>query len=265
MLTGKVHDRISHYEEIADTKLLPKVPVIIRLDGRSFFKATSKLEKPFCASFMEAMSITLLKICKEVSGCIFGYTFHDEILIISKNDQTIDTNPWYNNSIQKIISVTSSLASLELNKNAKDLNISFVGDAVFTGTVFVVPPTEDINTLVSKQQQAFYTAVSMASFYELHKKYDTETVREILVGRSVDEKLELLEQECEIDFNSYPAPFRRGVACYKAPKLFSTTEGNVLKDKWIIDTNIPIFTKDHSFLGNIFHSGRDVFRANRDI
>src|SRR5580704_15490057 len=110
MLSTKVHNRISSYEDISDFKLLPKIPIIIRLNGKSFSNITSEIEKPFCLEFMEAMSSTLIKLSKEAEGCIFGYSFHDEILLLIRNDQTTDTNPWFDNKIQKLASVTSSMA-----------------------------------------------------------------------------------------------------------------------------------------------------------
>jgi hypothetical protein len=65
-----------------------------------------------------------------------------------------------------------------------------------------------------------------------------------------------LEQECQVDFNNYPLSFRRGVAGYKVPKIV----GDTMKNKWYLNTEPPIFTKDQSFLSNIFKNGADIFR-----
>jgi tRNA(His) 5'-end guanylyltransferase len=73
----------------------------------------------------------------------------------------------------------------------------------------------------------------------------------------VDEKIELLNQECQIDFHEYPVPFRRGAACYKIPKIIE--DGNV-KNKWFVNSDLPIFTENQSFLSNIFKNGSDIFR-----
>ncbi len=79
----------------------------------------------------------------------------------------------------------------------------------------------------------------------------------MLSGLTVDEKIDLLHQECGIDFNEYPHSFRRGATCYKIPKIVAD---GVMKTKWTINAEPPIFTKDQSFLSNIFKNGADIFR-----
>ena len=38
-------DRMKSYEAISDGKLLPKIPIVIRLDGNRFSKYTKKIQK----------------------------------------------------------------------------------------------------------------------------------------------------------------------------------------------------------------------------
>jgi tRNA(His) 5'-end guanylyltransferase len=78
----------------------------------------------------------------------------------------------------------------------------------------------------------------------------------MISGLTLDEKIQLLQQECRVDFNGYPISFRRGAACYKAPKVID----GVMKNKWITNLELPIFTKETTFLGNIFRMGSDIFR-----
>ena len=125
-----------------------------------------------------------------------------------------------------------------------------MGEAFFTSQVFVVPNiTEAINTIVYKQQHNFYTSIQLSCFYELLKKYDKSLIKEMLIDLGTDEKIDLLRQECNIDFNEYHISFRRGVACYKA----YTEVNGFVKNKWVINTELPIFTKDQLFLNNIFN------------
>lgn len=79
----------------------------------------------------------------------------------------------------------------------------------------------------------------------------------MLSGLTSDEKIDLLKQECEVNFNDYPLAFRRGAACYKIPKV--TDHG--VKNVWTLNSELPIFTRDQSFLSNIFKNGADIFRA----
>lgn len=248
--------RIDSYQESYNYKILAKLPLVISINGRSFLKTTSLLDKPFCEKFAECMISTMMKLCQEVEGCFFGYYFNDEIVLILKNDQTIDTNPWFDNKIQKICSATASIATNHFNDCAKSLELTLNGDAIFLSEVFAAPTiSEALNCLIYKQQQNFYLSAQYACFYELLKFHNKETIKEMLSGLSLDEKIDLLNQECDIDFNKYNSVFRRGAACYKVPKL--TDQGS--KNKWFVDRDLQIFSMAQSFLTNIGKVGHYLF------
>lgn len=258
MSSFKLKDRVASYQEAAEQKMLNRLPVIISINGRGFAKGTELLDKPHCSKFEECILSTTLKLCTEIEGALFAYQHNDEIIIISRNDQTPETAPWYDNKYQKICSVTSSIATLHFNNCANAINLDMIGDSIFTSKVFVVPNImEAINTMIYKQQFNFHSSIQNACFYELLKRHDKHTIKDMLSGLNVDEKIELLQQECEVNFNEYPHSFRRGSACYRVPK--ATEHG--MKTKWFINTELPIFTKDQSFLSNIFKHGSDIFRA----
>lgn len=258
-----LRERIESYEEEADKKLLKKVPVVLIINGRSFKKITSLLVKPFSTEFMELMCATMIKLSHEIDGTTFSYTFNDEIVIVSRNDKNLETGAWYDNRIQKMVSAASSIATLEFNRMAGINKVQLFGDPVFTTKAFVVPNiTEAINLLISKQQQAFHAALHLACFYELlKKKHDPDTVRQTLAEKSASGKIEILFEECNIDFNNYPLPFKRGVAAYRVPKVVQTADGEELKNKLIVDMELPLFVKEHNFLGTIFNTGHDIIRA----
>src|ERR1700678_624597 len=107
---SKLSERISGYQSVADYKLLPRVPIIIVINGRGFSKVTQLLDKPHCVKFTEAIMSTMLCLCTEIEGAIFAYQHNDEIVIVAHNDQNIETNVWFNGSIQKICSVTAAIA-----------------------------------------------------------------------------------------------------------------------------------------------------------
>jgi tRNA(His) 5'-end guanylyltransferase len=254
----KLKDRIGSYQDSSDYKLLNRVPLIISINGRAFAKSTELLDKPYCPKFSECMLSTTLRLCAEVDGALFAYQHNDEIVLVVRNDQSPDTNPWYDNRLQKICSVTSSIATLHFSNCANAIDLNLIGDPIFTSQVFVVPNImEAINTMVYKQQANFHTSIQFACFYELLKKYDKHNIKEMLAGLSVDEKIDLLNQECGVNFNDYPNQFKRGSACYRAPKVID----GVMKNKWSVNLDLPIFTKDQSFLSNIFKNGADIFRS----
>jgi len=258
MANGKLKDRVESYQAVTDHKLMARVPIIVSVNGRAFSRLSQLLDKPYCPKFSECLVSTMLRLCSEVDGTLFAYQYNDEINLVVRNDQNPDTTPWYDNRLQKICSVTSSIATVHFNDCATAIKLNMAGDPTFTSQVFTVPNiAEAINTLVYKQQHNFHTSIQFACFYELLKKsYDRAAIKEMLSGLNVDEKVDLLRQECSVDFNDYPDAFRRGTACYKAPKI---VDGSV-KNKWIVDVELPIFTKEQSFLSNIFKNGADIFR-----
>ncbi len=256
-MTLTIKDRISSYEEVANYKLLPKLPIIIQINGRSFSKITSLLDKPYCEKFADCISATMLKLCLEIEGAVFAYQFNDEIIVIARNDQSTETIPWFDNKIQKIVSVCSSIAVLNFSSLANSIELNLMGDPIFTCNAYTAPSIlEAAHVLVSKQHQNLQSSVQSACFYELLKKHDKNTIKEMLSGMSIDDKIGLLFQECDVDFNNYPMAFKRGVACYRAPKLVN----DVVKNKWVINKELPIFTQDHSFLVNILKNGQDILR-----
>src|ERR1700690_2957871 len=111
MLHLKLKDRIDSYQEASDYKLLGRLPLIICINGRGFSKATSLLEKPYDIKLAECMHSTMHRLCTEIEGALFTYHFNDEIVIVARNDQGIETSPWYDNRVQKICSITSSIAT----------------------------------------------------------------------------------------------------------------------------------------------------------
>ena len=234
-------DRILSYQSTSDYSLLNRVPIIIEINGRSFSKVTSLLDKPYSLPFAELMASVMYKLCIEIDGVVFAYQFNDEIVLVLRNDQSSETEPWYDNKVQKICSTTASLATNYFNKLS---NLNLVGDAIFRSHVFPVPNvSEAINTIIYKQQNNFYTTVQSSCIYELLKNYDKNAIKSMTNGLSIDEKIDLLSNECQIDYYQYPHSFRRGVACYRA--------GNInTRSKWVIDHKLPIFSKEQ-FLSNI--------------
>lgn len=258
--------RLENYASKSDLHLLEKLPVITILNGRNFSKVSALLDKPYSSELAQCFYAALASLAEEIGGACLGYSFNDEIVICSRNDQSLETVPWCNNNIQKIASIAASIATLSFNNYAASLDLNLMGEPVFYASSFIVPNlTEAINVFVGKQQQAFSMAVQSACFYELLKKYDRNDIKEMLAGATVDEKINLLLQECSIDFLKYPAAFRRGAVCYRSPKMVIFEGKETIKQKWALNTDLPIFTKEHSFLGSIFKGGSDIVRMTNSF
>lgn len=106
----------NNYENVPKTRLTRRTPVAIRLDGKAFHTFTRGFERPFDTVLMETMQDTMKYLCKNVQGCVFGYTQSDEITLILIDYQKFNSEAWFNYEVQKICSVSASMATMAFNK-----------------------------------------------------------------------------------------------------------------------------------------------------
>lgn len=248
MTVESLKERITTYEEVTNTVLTRRLPIIIHLNGRSFRKVTSLLDKPFCEKFNMVMGQVLVKLAADIDGVVLGYNFNDDITLVCRNDQTLQTEAWYNNNIQKIVSITASIASTALLNVVKSHDFKLLGDPIFSANTFVVPSlAEAVNYLVAKQHAASHSAISMIWIYELMKNNDEF---DDISKMTIEEKFDLLVNRFNIDLQKYPLAFWRGIACYRTPTLISD---NQIKNKLHINYSLPFFSKEPQFLKNILN------------
>lgn len=260
-------DRQKDYEKASDYTLIRRTPIICRVDGRSFHRVCRKLNKPYEPLLLEAMAKTMFYVVGEMAGAVFAYQQSDEITFVLRNDQSLDSEPWYGNRIQKISSVAASLATLGFNKAIlnSDNKLNLVGDAIFDARVFALPSIgEVVNNLIWRQQDCTRNAVSGASQAVLGKKFGKKVALKMLHGQSTKDKLELMRTECGIDFSQeFPTAYRMGVGAYKVPMIIPSKDGtNSTRKKWTIDWDLPDFVTERDFIYNLIFSGHDVFREN---
>lgn len=261
-----------NYENRSKTYLTRRTPCIIRLDGKAFHSFTKGLKRPYDSVFHKTMNSTLLYLCKNIQGCKFGYTQSDEITLVLTDFDTITTDAWFDYSVQKICSISASMATLAFNRYFKQyaeeaidaicamqdqdieakylatLNKCLESGALFDSRCFSIPEDEVANCLIWRQQDATRNAIQMlGQTYFSHNQLDKKSCAEIQ---------EMLWQEKGINFNDMPAEFKRGVCCIKntTSEPMTSTKGTVvgaaIRTAWEIDTKIPIFTQDRSYVEN---------------
>ena len=248
-------NRMKGYEYVTRTYLPNRMPIIIRLDGKSFHTFTRGFNKPFDNLLMSAMRTTTKKLAESISGCVFGYTQSDEISLLLKNDQTNNTEPWLKNNISKITSISASMATLYFNRcfsneveeymenwntSVKLVNAYVKAEetgAMFDSRVFVLPESEINNYFIWRQQDATRNSIQMvgqANFSHKELQY--------LKTNVIQDKL---FTEKDINWNDYPIACKRGTAVYK---VVSEIINNVVRYKFMIDREIPIFTENKEFI-----------------
>ena len=242
------------YENRAKTKLIRRMPVIIRLDGKAFHTWTRGFAKPFDKRMIEAMQETTLELCKNIQGCVFGYTQSDEITLILVDYNDIDVSAWYDYETQKICSVAASMATLyfnrifhnkirefvnnhykviidketygeELSNSVNELlrayNNSIELGAMFDARCFNVPISDVCNAILWRQQDASRNSINaLGQKWFKHKELD---------GKNTSQVQDMLMEKYGINWNNLSTVKKRGTA--------------IIKDengKWFIDEEMPI-------------------------
>ena len=261
----------NNYENRSKTYLVRRMPVIIRLDGKAFHTFTRGLKKPYDKIFHDTMNQTMKYLCENIQCCKLGYTQSDEITLLLTDYDTLTTDAWFDNNVQKICSVSASMATMAFNKffrvnfpiycgkNIEDVitdeelkyrhNVYRKFDtAMFDSRCFNIPVEEVTNCFIWRQQDATRNAIQMLgqcnfSHKELHSK-------------SCNDIQDMLMTQKGINFNDMPTEFKRGVCCVKNRMVCEPYGNRMLVDgatdgQWVLDKEIPIFTQDREYI-NIY-------------
>lgn len=272
----------TYYEEVPKIKLMRRVPVIIRIDGKSFHTFTKGFMRPFDEVLITSMQETTKYLCENIQGCVLGYCQSDEISLILVDYQTLHTAAWFDYEVQKMCSVAASMATMafnkflhknisswmadndvspigyhneKLNSELKNLNKSYWASyhkgAMFDARCFNIPKEEVTNYIYWRQLDASRNSIQMVgqayfSQNELHKK-------------KVNEIQDMLMLQKGINWNNFPTHQKRGSCVIKSE---SYGEPNYLGDyvvgkpRWIIDKEIPIFKNaDREYIDNLVFVG----------
>lgn len=250
--TPGLGDRMKCYENVNRFYLTRRMPLIIRIDGRAFHTFCRGLKKPYDRIFAESMQDTTLNLCKNIEGCKLAYTQSDEISLLLTDYDELETQAWFDKNLQKIVSISASLATLYFNISFNDLseewferyyeawNNSKEDDeyfktlcnkqfkATFDSRAFCLPKEEVANYYIWRQKDATRNSInSLAQANFSHKS---------LQGLNVNQVQDKLVNEKGINWNDQPTEFKRGICCIK------TNEG------WKIDKEIPVFTEDRNYI-----------------
>lgn len=222
-------DRMKGYENIARNYLTRRIPTIIRVDGKAFHTFTRGMEKPFDRILMTTMQNTMKYLCENIQGCVFGYTQSDEITLVLTDYATITTDAWFGYNIQKMCSVSASMATLAFSN-------------AYTAELWKNFP-EAMRSSDNGTNKYIIEAVGQANFSqkELH-------------GKSCNVIQDMLWKDCGINWNDFPVDCKRGSACYKTrvretvPVLNNTETVEVFRNRWVIDREPPIFSQEREYV-----------------
>lgn len=194
-------DRMKAHEHVTRAVLPRRTYTICRVDGRAWHSYLRDADKPFDMDVISGMAAVAEALCSEMSGAVFAYTQSDECSVLLTDFSAPGTQPWFNGVVQKMTSIAASTATAAFNdaygKNAAG---KF---ATFDARVFTIPdPVEVANYFVWRQRDAVRNSISMAA----QARFSHKRLHKV----NTDQMQELLWSEAGINWNDYPAAWKRG-------------------------------------------------------
>lgn len=250
----------SQYEDRTRYKLPRRTYTIIRVDGKAFSSYTKSLDKPFDIGLIEDMDTTAAYLCKNMMGAKFAFVQSDEISVLLTDFNTIQTEAWFDNNLQKMCSVSASMATSSFNYQRCLRYLTNLTEgklcgsleeiqtkpyfglplkwAEFDARVFQIPDKEEvINYFIWRQQDTVRNSIfSVAQSLYSQKE---------LVGKNSNEQQEMIFQQ-GINWNDYPVKQKRGRLIVKEEY---DVEGTT-RTRWV-STDPPIFTQERECLNTL--------------
>lgn len=244
-----LEDRMKAYEQATRTVLPRRLPIIIRVDGKGFSNYTKLLPgKPFDRNFISVMESTATALCLEIQGAQLAYVQSDEISVLVHGYKKFESEPWFGNQVQKMVSVAAAVASatftakswrmwskLAVHDTDATPSLDDIEPAYFDARAFVMPESDVTNYFLWRQRDGLRNSIQMFarshfSHSELHKK-------------GTNEMTEMCKAKGH-DWHKLPPSQRNGRVVHRESKL---VEG-ALRSHFIVDTNVPLFVDNKPYI-----------------
>ena len=279
MKNDALGDRMKEfYEDRTRIKLPRRTFTIIRIDGKAFHTYTKGLIRPFDEGLIEDMNATTAYLCKNIQGAKFGYVQSDEISLVLTDFDELGTHAWFDNNLQKMVSVAASMATSEFNRlrlirkcmggdiegYVDTIDLAEFKMAEFDARAFQIPFIDEVeNYFIWRQQDAVRNSISSVA-------QSLYSPRE-LNGVKTDQMQEMIFQK-GINWNDYDFRMKRGAVIGKVevvmiPKNMEyVNDGKthvidpnqiVKRNRWqVIET--PIFTQDREFIKSLLSAKNKI-------
>lgn len=206
-------DRMKAHEAVTQSRLPRRTYTLLRLDGKAFhsFTRSTGMERPFDQRMVDQMTHTTRELVSNISGCVLGYTQSDEISLLLTDFKSIQTQPWLGGSLQKIVSISASMATGYFNSGPH----TFGKVAFFDSRAYTIPdPVEVANAFIWRQKDCTRNSVSMAA-----QSVFSHTQ---LQGKSTTEMVTMLD-EAGKPWNELPSEVKNGVVVYREVEVSPVT------------------------------------------
>jgi tRNA(His) 5'-end guanylyltransferase len=255
-------DRMKKFEDVTRSYLIPKMPVIVRIDGRAFHTYTRQkwCEFPFSHILIHVFHKTVLKVCEETMNVVLAYHQSDEVTFLLKDYDHREQQQLFDGNIQKIVSTFASKFTVHFNRFIEeelmiDRNIPGMDlkPAEFDCRVFNIPIHEVVNCFIWRQLDWERNSLTQyaSSFFSHHE----------LMNKNSFQKTEMIQLAGHLSWDSLPNYLKYGTFFRKVEVELPVKElteeeikyldsdfiDPVIRKKWIIDINSPriIICKDY--------------------
>lgn len=241
-----------YYEQIPKTKLVRRMPVIIRIDGKAFHTFTRGFTRPFDELLIETMQETTKYLCENIQGCVLGYTQSDEITLVLIDYKKLTSSAWFDYEVQKMCSIAASMTTMIFNnifskkladkywkENTDGLEVydKVRGKAMFDARCFNIPKEEVTNCIYWRQLDASRNSIQMVGQANFSHRE--------LQNKSCNDIQDMLMVQKGINWNDLPTYQKRGTCVvkheYQAGNVYDNETGYPVRSCWAIDKDIPIF------------------------
>jgi tRNA(His) 5'-end guanylyltransferase len=206
------------------------------------------------------MNATTAYLCKNIQGAKFGYVQSDEISLVLTDFDDLGTHAWFDNNLQKMVSVAASMATAEFNKlrltrYMKNSMIFLESEdiekfkmAEFDARAFQIPFIDEVeNYFIWRQQDAVRNSISSVA----QSLYSPKQLH----GVKTDQMQEMIFQK-GINWNDYDFRLKRGAVIGKVPIELTSGDVTYTRNKWrVIET--PTFTQDREFIKGLLKIERN--------
>ncbi len=226
-------DRMKRYEAVSSINLMRRTPTIIRLDGKAFSSWTRNLKRPYDQLLIDTMAVVMRDLVDNIQGAVFGFTQSDEISILVRDYDRLTTDMWFDGNIQKIVSVSASMATAFFNRSVESWNPEVKQPlAFFDARVFSLPKDEVTNYFLWRQQDCSRNSIqSTGQAFLGHKNMQGMNNSQVQDA--------LMALDTPINWNDYPTAFKRGVGYVKVDGL--------------LDFEIPLIRENKDYINNLVY------------
>lgn len=236
-------DRMKQYEKVNDFKLTRRTPIIIRVDGRSFHTFTRGLDKPFDKNFIRVMQNVAEDLMKLSGNCVLAYVQSDEISILLKDWNKLESEPFFDNKIQKLVSIFSAAATSSFINNWCKTCYCDLIDIQFDARCFNIPKEEVCNYFIWRQQDWTRNSIQMLGRSKFSQKE--------MNGKSCNVIQDMLWKKFDINWDKLDTYLKRGTFLYRL-------------DDVVVDYDCPIITKNRDYI-NMHLQEDEIEKVEKEV